>query len=407
MRQQNVSWPAILIAGLFTWIGLIFHSSPTARPDTLGEFLFFISLFLPFLKKFSSGSLFISAIAGIYCFLTKLYFFICVPIMALYLLLFISKKKAIWYGIGSILGIILAILIHNHFLETYFLNTIYPLFTGRLTNDLGHMIKQTTKFIRDYWGLFFICIIAINEVMLHPKKQKGQIKIDIRSWGEPLSNQKMDLIIFILLICSLAVFLRFGWHTGTTQTYFYHLITPFLVMVVLRWVDQLSTYRNLFLLVSLLTLTTQAFENLTPDFKSFNDPDWNKLEHYIHNSEKILNSPIEISLLIAQGKTVEYSGNTLYYFLFPFQPSNFWPDPEKLIQVGDAYVAHVAQGIINNEYDLVVNIVNENYGFFVGKLDPMLSNEAFLTKYYHSIDTITITMPHTYELWEIGIWKPN
>jgi len=54
-----------------------------------------------------------------------------------------------------------------------------------------------------------------------------------------------------------------------------------------------------------------------------------------------------------------------------------------------------------------VNIVNENYGFFVGNLDPTRSNEAFLTKYYHPIDTLTISMPHTLEEWDLQILEPN
>ena len=157
----------------------------------------------------------------------------------------------------------------------------------------------------------------------------------------------------------------------------------------------------------MLTLFTQSIENLRPDFSDFDATNWKKLESYVSQSDKVLNSPMEVSFLIAQNKEINYSFFSFYYFLLPEKDSFFWPDPQLLQALGDEYVMSVAEKIRSGGYDLIIRNANEKYAFFTGRLDADLSNESFVEKYYHPVDTISIQMPHTLEEWDLRVLKPN
>ena len=405
MRQKKNSWEITILAVLFVWLGLLFQVTPTARPDSLGTFLFMLTICVPFLNKYSSKSLFFSSLTAIFSFYTKIYFLLSVPIIASYLFLFVSKKKGLLYGIGFFIGLSISGLIVNQFLDIYFLNTLSALFFGRTTYNFFHLVRSSFKFIRDYWGLLAIGLLAVYQV-INDWKRKVLI-LNVKHWNFPLTNINFDLILYSLIVCAMAVFLRMGWHTGTFQTYFYHLLTAFLVITILSSIQKLKILGKSVLLIAMLTLFTQSIENLRPDFSDFNAADWKKLESYVSQSDRILNSPMEVSFLIAQKKEINYSFFSFYYFLLPEKDSFFWPDPQLLQALGDEYVNSVAETIKFGGYDLIIRNANEKYGFFIGRLDENLSNETFVEKYYHPVDTISIHLPHTLEEWNLRILKPN
>lgn len=405
MSQKKNSRATTILAVFFVWLGLLFNVTPTARPDSLGEFLFLLTIFLPFVNKFNDKSLLVSAFIGIFSFYTKMYFFLGVPIIASYLFLFKSKKKGLSYGVGALIGSLISVLIINQVLETYILNTLFPLFSGRTNFNFFHFVKSLTKFIRDYWGLLAIGLILINQAINDWKRRA--LVVDLRHLDQPLFKMDVDLILYCLIICAFVIFLRMGWHTGTYQTYYYHLLTVFLVITILSHFENIKNFRIAFILIGLLTLCSQSFENLYPDFSNFDVVDWKKMEGYVIQSENYLNSPMEVSILISANKEIEYSFFSFYYFLLPEKNSHFWPDPKIMRELGENRVDRVANSIRSGKYDIVVRNANRKYGFFVGRLDSEVSNENFLEQYYRPIDNIMITMPHTMEEWDLMIMAPN
>jgi len=410
MRLQKTGWHAILIAALFMWLGQIFLASPTARPDTLGELLFLLTLFIPLICKFNTPSLMISVILGILSFHTKAYFFLGVIITASYLFFFISKRKALLYAASAGALFLISIWIINSNLETYFVNILFPLFTGRISSNYAHLLKQSLKFIRDYWGLLFIGIeVILNTINKTWISSFSKTKIDIKHINSPLLSFHMDFLLYCLTITSALVFFLFGKHSGTFQTYFYHLITPFLVIIMLNFIDKQKIHRNWLILLAVFTLLTHTYENLKPDFLPFESPDWLKLEARISKAKLVLNSPLDVSILIEQGKPVAMSGFTQYYFLYPTKPFFLYTDPEKMKEEGQIYINQIVTNIKNRDYDFLETIQKENYEIFLigARLNPPQSDLSFISGYYHLVETLTLPMPQTLDEWKIGIWEPN
>ena len=409
MRLQKTSWQAIFIAVLFMWLGQIFHTSPTARSDTLGELLFLLTLFIPLIYKFNIPSLLISVILGVLSYQVKTYFFLGVIITGSYLFFFISKRKALLYAASVGALSLISILIINHYLETYFANTLY-LYNAVTTRNYAHLLKQSIKFIRDYWGLLFIGIgVVLNIVNRTWISNFTKTKIDIKHINTSLLSIHLDFLLYCLIITFSSVLLILGAHSGTIQVYFYHLITPFLVMLILMYIDKQKLHQNWFMLLAVLTLLTQSYENLKPDFLPFENPDWLKLEARISKAKLVLNSPLDISILIEQGKPVAMSGLTQYYFMYPTKPFFLYMDPEKMKEEGQLYLGQIVSKIKNKEYDFLETIQNENYEIFLigERLNSPQSDPSFISDYYHLVDSLTIPMPHTFEEWKIGIWEPN
>ena len=410
LRIQKNNWLAVIIAMLLMWSAQIFYVTPLARPDTLGGLLFLLTLFVPFIFGFSNQSLFFSIIFGILSFYTKVYFFLGVIIIAMYLFLFISKRKAILYTFSVILILTVSAVIINKYLTAYFVNIIYPLFTNRIKNDNDRLYSQSVKFIRDYWGLLLVGLFVLFETFNKIKKKDDYLlNIDLMKIDSPMISPKMDFMLFCLVISSMLVLLLLGKHSGTTMTYFYQLMTPFLLMIIFGWVSRIKTYKNWVYLLLVITLITQSYENLKPDFSTFNNSDWQKLDQRITKADQILNSPLDVSLLLDHGKRVTMSGLTEYYFTYPSQPFFLFADAEKMRLEGNLYMKEIAEKITSKEYDFLETIQVQKTSVFTfgARLDSTLSDEQFISQYYHLSEILTLNMPHTYQNWEIGIWVPN
>lgn len=408
MRLQKTHWLAIFITAIFMWLGQIYHVTPNARPDTLGELLFLLTLLLPLINKFNTSSLILSAILGVLSYQTKIYFFMGVIIMASYLFFFVSKRKALFYTIIAIVLFSISFLFLNYYFEAYFINTLnvsYNAFSMNYTK----LLEQCIKLIRDYWGLFLIGLgVVLNTIIGKRVRDFTKIKFDITNFDSPLLSFSMDLLLYCLIFTLL--FVVFVLNNGTHQIYYYNLITPFLVMKALIYIDKQDINRNWFMFLAIFTLITQTYENLKPYFLPFDSNDWQKLEARISRAEAVLNSPVDVSILIDQGKPVALSGSTQSFFYKPPTSALFiFPDIKEYYKQGQYYLEQIAAKVKNKEYDFLETIENENYEtfHFANRFDPNQSNIDFISDYYHKVDTLTIPMPTTFQEWKIGIWEPN
>jgi hypothetical protein len=406
LRSHKCNHLEIIIALLFMWLGQIFYVTPLARPDTLGELLFLLTLFIPFMCNFNNQSLFLSMIFGVLSFYTKVYFFLGVIIVLSYLFIFISKRKAIFFSVFLITLMLITVFITNQSLPMYFVNTVYPLFTSRIKNDYERLFSQGVRFIQDYWGLFLLGLILLFN-KLKNNKEFMKIKIMIKT-NSPLIRPKMDFILFCLIMCSLPVLLLLGKHSGTRMTYFYQLITPFFVLIILSWIRENRTSKNFMYLLLILSLLPQSYRNLKPDFVTFHNDDWEILDQRVAHASQILNSPLSVSLLLDHEKPVTISGLTeYYYFSDPTQQFILFADTEKIFLQGRLFVDGIVEKIKSKEYDFLETFQVQGTSLFTigSRLDENLSDEEFISQYYHLTEILTFNMPHARQQWKIGIWE--
>lgn len=407
MRTQKASWLAAFLAASFIWLGQLYFSTPLARPDALGGILFLLAIFIPWLYKFDLKSLTLSILLGVLSYQTKFYFFLSIVIIAGYLFLFVSKKKAVLYAVAAGILFTLNIFILYISFDTYFVNSLY-VSSGSLSMNFEKMFEQLSKFFRDYWGLHFFAFYLLNGFNIDQfKKAFSNIQINLKFIDKPALSLKPNFISFCLLFTLAIVVLILN--NGTSQVYYYHLVTPFFIVLMMSKIDQLKNHKSWLLLLVVFTLITQSFENLKSDLAPVNLSDWKKLENRITNSKIVLNSPLDVSILLDQNKPIAMSGHTQFYFLFPSERFFLFPDPQLMQLEGEKYIRNMTEKVRNKEYDFLETIENVNYEkFLIGeRLDRTQADQKFIMSYYHPVELLTIPMPHTNEVWKIEIWEPN
>ena len=407
MRTQKTSWLAAFLAASFIWLGQLYFSTPLARPDALGGILFLLAIFIPWLYKFDLKSLTLSILLGVLSYQTKFYFFLSIVIIAGYLFLFVSKKKAVLYAVAAGILFTLNIFILYISFDTYFVNSLY-VSSGSLSMNFEKMFEQLSKFFRDYWGLHFFAFYLLNGFNIDQfKKAFSNIQINLKFIDKPALSLKPNFISFCLLFTLAIVVLILN--NGTSQVYYYHLVTPFFIVLMMSKIDQLKNHKSWLLLLVVFTLITQSFENLKSDLAPVNLSDWKKLENRITNSKIVLNSPLDVSILLDQNKPIAMSGHTQFYFLFPSERFFLFPDPQLMQLEGEKYIRNMTEKVRNKEYDFLETIENVNYEkFLIGeRLDRTQADQKFIMSYYHPVELLTIPMPHTNEVWKIEIWEPN
>jgi hypothetical protein len=398
LRQRKISWLLAVIAGLFIWLGQLASTSPLARPDTLGEFLFLGSLFAPYFFGFNLASVIAGLVFGIAGFYTKPYFILGLPILLSYLFLFVSKKKAILAGFGALIGLLATALIVNLFFEAYFLNTIYS-HIADAGDSFPYLIGQIITFTQNYWSILWVSALALVGLVVktdfHADFQA--LKIDLLDFGRPFFASKLNYFIYCLIIPAFLIYFSLGRHTGATQIYFYQLLTPFVMIQFISWIDRMDWQKGLVVLLVMINLVTHSIQNLTADLDFSVKPGWSQLEQALLNRSSVLNSPVSVSILAANHQAIVDSGQTWYYRKIPMTPTLFYPDMAHWKQVDVKFTNSIQDRISQKLYDLIM--LDQMNQYEISRDDVQI--------YYEQAEEIILEMPHTSEIWRIELWRPR
>src|SRR5208283_5145816 len=121
VSRVSCSLSAVAVATLFAFLST--GLSIVSRPDSLGQFLFLASIVLPFACRYSASSLAISIGLSLFALLTKSYFVLGAPFLAVYLFGFESKSKGLWYTLGFGAALAVTVLVTHEICETWLTNT--------------------------------------------------------------------------------------------------------------------------------------------------------------------------------------------------------------------------------------------------------------------------------------------
>lgn len=378
LRSFQRTWSIAISGGLLVSVGLLFYVGPTARADGLGTFLYLVSGIIPFLRKFDRKSLAISAIAGILAFFTKPYFLLSFGIVALYEFLFLSKKKALIFGIGTLLMLGLAALLVRRFFPCYFLDTIL----NNASNEANHidfLFKQLVVFSVIFTPLFLIFFLT------------NSIQLD-----SPFINKPMDYFGFFFLCATAAIFVL-GQNTGNYMVYLFQLMAPPLIILFLKNAAISPDYRGIISpLLILINLGIFCFWMLYPNTPPPVDQ-WKDIDQLLAESKKVLNSPVLVPEMIRLGLQPIDSGSSEYYYRTqPYEGNLIAPLYSATKMRGEDYLYEIENNIREKGFDKI--IITKGYSPFA-KMD-------LVQQYYRHVKNFHVEMPQSKESWDLEYWEP-
>lgn len=405
LRKLNVPHPFALAGGSILFACLLFYVSPIARVDGMGTFLFLAAILIPWFSNFDTKSLVISGFLSILAFYTKSYFILCYGIVAVYVFLFISKKRGFWYGLITLLFIVISIFVVNDVFECYFLHTVIN--SSSIAGESGsiaYLLRQLFRFVRVLWPIGAVYLIHL----IHGKENIGTKKeplrtpfikfVNFRNANQPLlTRHKIGYFEMSFLIGTAAIVFLLGQHRGNYMVYLFQLMAPPFILLIFQRLNSKYIFSQITVPLIIVNLAILCFSLLYPNNPQPYVTAWDTLNRYVESSENILNSPLLVAKMIQENMTPIDSGSSEYFYRTqPYKGNYFAPTFQIVEQQGIQYKESLEKKVRNKYFDHIM--ITENYS-------PFISYEI-LAEYYTLIDSVPLYLPQSNQTWVIQIWVP-
>lgn len=406
-----------MAAGVTTYAGLVFYSTPVASTNALGVALFLASVVVPWLAGFTTRSLAFSVCCAVLSFYTKQYFILGMAMLCLYVFLYVSAIRALVTG-TIFASAMLVCLIIVHKTSPYFIdNTLISPVVSLDGLKMWSMVTiQLQMFLQIYGGLIVALIGALclaiwkegSPAITGPPQKL--IKLNKLSLNRPLMTHRVDYFGFCFFWSSAAFIVYLGKNPGNYMTYIFQLVSPFFLI----WsFTRISRLKNVAWVAPLLFITYyQAFIFLPRDF-SYDEANWVRMNKLIAEENEILATQMLLMPLLENNKTIYQDGHTSYFPLAAQRPD--WLKKEKpgdeVEVVWAQYTDEIYRKVSAREFAMIIISPWEMKGIFLRNPPPdsQLDGRQFLKRHYYVDETIPLSMTDrqgggTYQL---QLWRPK
>lgn len=411
LRIKKVSIALSLAASLALYSLLLFPATSTsiAGPHSLGLFLFLSSLSIPFFLQFSTFSLITSLTLSVLAFFTKPYFILGAVYLASYLFLFISKRKALLYGLAFAILLSFSMAIVYKLCNAYFNNTVMANINIADYN-IPHLNRQLGMFIKCHREILILFLLLGIIAIIQNKRTLSNFanpfsnfktKINVTRWDKPLLAATADLFLYSFIFSTVIIVLNLGRHGGSWMAYLFQLMSPFLLIIIFDRIQK-SLLKFPLLVLPTLIAVVMNFYNIHAYFpKKLNVSyeNWQIIEKLVATHKNILNSPVITSLLVQKNKPVYDSGNSEYFKHGSYRYGVFkkiLPADARALLKHYAYMETLATMVKNQEFDLL--IVTKGYA-------PLVP--GIIKEYYDYVGYLQIVMPNFQQNWILMVFKPK
>lgn len=382
MRRLSVPLLLNLSGVLLFYASLLYPgtTTPTADASSLGLFLFFMTIFWPWLKGYSWGSLLLSVVLGIACYYTKPYFLISVPLIGSYVFFFVSKRKGLAYTAAFFTLFILSIAIVHRMADAYFANCFFIHDNIRHLYD-DHLKNQVIGYIQLHAGILISLFVALGYLVA-----KRSFKFAV-----PLHVYCGAGTMLLLLIW-------LGKHNGANW-YFFHLFSPFLLIGTFSLLGRFPHWP-----IAALLLIVFNFWSITQghNYKNmnFNHEQWGVVKQLITNNRNVLTTSLLTPLLVEQGKEFDDSGMSEYFKMGSYRYNKrteaFFPPNAQVILQFYKYADKLVNRVTNKHFDMV--IITRDYA-------PQVPEEV--TRYYEYVGDLELPLAHAGGSYIVTVMKPK
>ncbi len=388
-------WAVLMFYASLTYPGT---STPSIDPGSTGMFFMLLTVFIPWACRYSYPSLIISILIGLVAFYTKMYAFLGTLVILSFLFIFVSKRKALFYGALLSVLTVLSIILANHLLPAYFDNTFFASANQAPTwSSMDRLHQQISSYSHLHqWALILIGLFILG---------LGIKKLRMRPWTlkemplllESIRQSDITLILYAAICSIFVLYFSLGRHLGATLWYFFQLLSPYFLIATVWLFSRISWWPIVcvpFLILNLHTITADH------DYKLFDNsvPGWPQIETLITQHQHILNSPIIAPLLIEQHKEVFDDGQS--EFSIAGGQRNYWM--KGIFKVDTRILSQQLLFFQNIDY------IVQNKGFDLIILEPSLLPfiSADVEKYYKYEGQIMLYAPQDKKPYAVTAWKP-
>jgi hypothetical protein len=414
MIRKKTSPLFAFAGGVCILANLMFSVIPLTRPDGLGFLLFVLAVLIPWQAHFSKSSLVASVLLATLAFYTKLYFYLAVIPVGLYLFLQVSKKTALLFtALCAVILTASAYLVWRVY-PYYFYCTIF-LGSNEVVNLLSYTVKQLREFVILYAGMLAALFVVLDWQRL-AAFQLTQIPwrrwlsvFHIRQFGQPLFLFEIDYPLLALVVSTLAIAFRLGGNNGSNMVYLFQLMTPFFVIVFTRLLTQMKKQELLAILLVGLTVAANIgrlglsvyslkfLPDELPNNPALYQTAWNRISVLVQKNQHILNSPLLTGLLVQENKLFVDDGLNEFFGVTDAPAGFFLPPRGEPLQLDTQFRSLVLQNVQNQFYDIII-------------IDPKASpfvDRHTLQNYYKIVDTIDLYAIQDKETFNLEIWIPK
>ncbi|MEO5358077.1 MAG: hypothetical protein H7844_12375 [Nitrospirae bacterium YQR-1] len=427
MYSLKINIFLICMAILLQYTALCYYSPVIAKPDSLGLFLYLLSLFIPWRFRYSFYSVATGIIIAIVAFYTKVYFVSGILIIISYIFFFISKSKGVKYFFVFSIVFILAAIVMNYLFEAYFYDVVFLQYNyNRFI--ISPLLKKTLLFASWNIGLMIYlslsAIIAlynyVNDVYSKTIDKPRissllkKLSINISDMDKPFFKEEAISVFSwgaVLMVCLLEARL------GIQMTYYFGLFMPLLLISALK--PKQGFFKLTYVLAALLTINiytvySYAFylKIVPPDYFFRMDPSGRfnskigvnpaELEKLVALSNNALVSRLFSIMALNNGKTVyDTSHNNYMHDLTPVNAFVKYFFPKDFTELNETFIKDVNDKIRNKHFDLLILTMNTKKGD--GKFFPdpwfLVDNTLFdnyriyNNTYYYFVPALLDTVP--------------
>lgn len=329
--------------------------SITARPDGLGLCLLLGSLVIPHCCRFSPASLVAGGGLSVLAYLTKPYFVLGLPLVALYVFLFYDKRRGLLFGLAGLLTLAVALLLMNSVYECYLTETVFAT-KNAVPRSYAHLATVGGQFVRDNLGLIGMVVVGLVGWLHLRKRSPTGLRAQTptgpsaHALSGPLFRWEASFP-GLILACNCAVMvLVLGVNVGNDVLYYHQLITPFLLWLALKLASRKGRWQTVWLLLLAANIAWLG-SRLTPWPKD-HSAQWADVEKLVASHRQVFGAAPVSHLLARHGMAVYDTGQTEY--------ARFacWNNPlhiaENYRQRFQAFLQDINDGIMHERFDLVL-----------------------------------------------------
>lgn len=410
---------------LVYYINQLFMCIPIARPDSLGLLFFIMSITIPYKKKFTRNSLFLSLLFTLLAFYTKVYFVIGFPVVVLYLFFFQSIKRAFIYLLVFFIIVLGSLIIINFLFDYYILGVFSSHLTGTVY-ELSHLLHQLKFYYIDFLLIpsCLILVYLVTKLIRNFRLVKEYLEdnflienyINLSRFNEPLFkfDYKIDYLGFLIIVFTFLLVFKMGGHTGQFGVYFIQFLSfPLLSLSFQKFHKPFVNYP--FITVGLILIILYRLYVVFPKLKDVETSKQNiklSLTHF-RGKSKILTTPIFSSSLIKENQFVYASGLT-EYMCYSTKLKKNYGIPRPLSMVKDKlflhkinssqkqwenYVKDIQVKVKNQYFDLIVTDTSIYDNWIVPNNDLKIN--------YTLKDSSTIFLFATYQTYVVYFYEPK